>query len=74
MCKWNLIKSASLLVGLRLMNCTLEPLSSGPLNSGKSLINSQARLDKWIFHYQKNLISEKTLNSRRYSLDEKIHY
>ena len=32
---------------------TLEPLNSGPLNSGKPLINRQARLDQWIFHYIK---------------------
>ena len=30
---------------------TLEPLNSRPLNSGKTLIDRQARLDQWIFHY-----------------------
>ena len=32
---------------------TLEPLNSGPLNSGKPLINRHVRLDQWIFHYIK---------------------
>ena len=36
-----------------LFGTTLEPLNSGPLNSGKPLINRHARLDKWIFHYIK---------------------
>ena len=35
------------------MPYTLEPLNSGPLNSGKPLINRHARLDKMDFSIHK---------------------
>ena len=51
----------------------MEPLNSGPLNSGKHLNNRQGRLDQWIFHYIKTFLVENPSVKDDLALTKKIH-